>query len=161
MVPLSIIYPKNIKMDGSNPAYITGYGGYASSHKPNFSNRLTVLLEQGVVVAVAHVRGGGEKGESWHQAGMKATKPNTWKDFIACSEYLINQKYTSSSKLIGNGVSMGGVLIGRAITERPDLFAVAIAEVGMTNTLRVETTANGPNQIPEIGTKQIKKMPNI
>ena len=152
MVPLSIIYPKNIKMDGSNPAYITGYGGYASSHKPNFSNRFTVLLEQGVVVAVAHVRGGGEKGESWHQAGMKATKPNTWKDFIACSEYLINQKYTSSSKLIGNGVSMGGVLIGRAITERPDLFAVAIAEVGITNTLRVETTANGPNQIPEIGT---------
>lgn len=152
MVPLSIIYPKNMKMDGSNPAYITGYGGYSSSHKPSFSNRLMVLLEQGAVVAIAHVRGGGEKGESWHQAGMKATKPNTWKDFIACSEYLVNQKYTSPTKLIGNGVSMGGVLIGRAITERPDLFAVAIAEVGMTNTIRSEITANGPNQIPEIGT---------
>lgn len=152
MVPLSIIYHKNIKLNGSNPAYITGYGGYSSSHKPSFSNRFAVLLKQGVVVAIAHVRGGGEKGESWHEAGMKATKPNTWKDFIACSEYLIDQKYTSSSKLIGNGVSMGGVLIGRAITERPDLFAVAVAEVGMTNTIRVETTANGPNQIPEIGT---------
>lgn len=152
MVPLSIIYPKNMKMDGSSPAYITGYGGYGISYEPYFSSRLSVLLEQGVVLAVAHVRGGGEKGEKWHKAGMKATKPNTWKDFIVCAEYLVNQKYTSSSKLIGNGVSAGGILIGRAITERPDLFAVAVAEVGMTNTLRSETTANGPNQIPEIGT---------
>lgn len=151
MVPLSIIYPKNMKMDGSNPAYITGYGGYGFSYEPRFSTRLSVLLEQGVVIAIAHVRGGGEKGENWHKAGMKATKPNTWKDFIACAEYLVNQKYTSSSKLIGNGVSAGGILIGRAITERPDLFAVAIAEVGMTNALRSETTANGPNQIPEVG----------
>jgi prolyl oligopeptidase len=151
MVPLSIIYPKNMKMDGSTPAYITGYGGYGISSTPRFSNRLSVLLEQGVVVAIAHVRGGGEKGENWHKDGMKAKKPNTWKDFIACSEYLVNQKYTSSSKLIGNGVSMGGVLIGRAITERPDLFAVAIAEVGMTNALRSQNSANGDNQIPEIG----------
>lgn len=152
MVPLSIIYPKNMKMDGSSPAYITGYGGYSTSYKPFFSSVLTSLLEQGVVIAIAHVRGGGEKGESWHQSGMKSTKPNTWKDFIACSEYLVNQKYTSPSRLIGNGASMGGVLIGRAITERPDLYEVAIVEVGMTNTLRVELTANGPNQIPEIGT---------
>lgn len=152
MVPLSIIYPKNMKMDGNNPAYITGYGGYGFSYEPRFSARLSVLLEQGVILAVAHVRGGGEKGEKWHQAGMKATKPNTWKDFIACSEYLINQKYTSPSKLIGNGVSAGGILIGRAITERPDLYAVAIPEVGLTNALRTEITANGPNQIPEIGT---------
>lgn len=157
MVPLSIIHPKNIRMDGSTPAYITGYGGYGISYTPRFSNRLSVLLEQGVVIAIAHVRGGGEKGENWHKAGMKSTKPNTWKDFIACAEYLVAQKYTSPSKLIGNGVSMGGVLIGRAITERPDLFAVAIAEVGMTNALRSEITANGPNQIPEIGTLQNKE----
>ncbi|WP_419868560.1 prolyl oligopeptidase family serine peptidase [Chryseobacterium sp. CT-SW4] len=157
MVPLSIIYPKNIKMDGSTPAYITGYGGYGISYEPRFSTRLSVLLEQGVIIAIAHVRGGGEKGEIWHKSGMKANKPNTWKDFIACSEYLINQKYTSSSKLIGNGVSMGGVLIGRAITERPDLYSVAIAEVGMTNALRSETTANGPNQIPEIGSLKNKE----
>lgn len=152
MVPLSIIYPKNLKMDGSHAAYITGYGGYGSSYEPRFIGRLSALLEQGVVIAVAHVRGGGEKGEEWHTAGMKSTKSNTWKDFIACSEYLIDKKFTSPSKLIGNGVSAGGILIGRAITERPDLYAVAIAEVGMTNTLRSETTANGPNQIPEIGT---------
>jgi len=151
MVPLSIIYPKNMKMDGSSPAYITGYGGYGFSYEPRFSTRLSVLLEQGVVLAIAHVRGGGEKGEKWHKGGMKATKPNTWKDFIACSEYLVNQKYASPSKLIGNGGSAGGILIGRAITERPDLYAVAIPEVGMTNTLRSEITANGPNQIPEIG----------
>jgi prolyl oligopeptidase len=154
MVPLSIIYPKNMKMDGTTPAYITGYGGYGISYEPRFSTRLSVLLEQGVILAIAHVRGGGEKGEEWHKAGMKSTKPNTWKDFIACAEYLVNQKYTSPSKLIGNGVSAGGILIGRAITERPDLFAVAIAEVGLTNALRSEITANGPNQIPEIGTLQ-------
>ncbi|MCD9618083.1 prolyl oligopeptidase family serine peptidase [Chryseobacterium gleum] len=151
IVPLSIIYPKNIKMDGSTPAYITGYGGYGISYTPRFSTRLSVLLEQGVVLAVAHVRGGGEKGDKWHRDGMKAKKPNTWKDFIACSEYLVNQKYTSPSKLIGNGASMGGVLIGRAITERPDLYGVAIAEVGMTNVLRSQNSANGANQIPEVG----------
>ncbi|MET3038212.1 prolyl oligopeptidase family serine peptidase [Chryseobacterium sp. NRRL B-14859] len=151
MVPLSIIYPKNMKMDGTTPAYITGYGGYGISSTPRFSGRLSVLLEQGVVLAIAHVRGGGEKGENWHKDGMKAKKPNTWKDFIACSEYLIDQNYTSSSKLIGNGASMGGVLIGRAITERPDLYAVAIAEVGMTNVLRSQNSANGANQIPEVG----------
>ncbi|MCJ7934952.1 MAG: prolyl oligopeptidase family serine peptidase [Chryseobacterium sp.] len=154
MVPLSIIYPKNMKMDGSTPAYITGYGGYGISSIPRFSNRLSVLLEQGVVLAIAHVRGGGEKGENWHKDGMKANKPNTWKDFIACSEYLINQHYTSPSKLIGNGVSMGGILIGRAITERPDLYAVAVAEVGMTNVLRSQNSANGANQIPEVGSLQ-------
>ncbi|MCQ9639938.1 prolyl oligopeptidase family serine peptidase [Chryseobacterium sp. WG14] len=159
MVPLSIIYPKNMKMDGSTPAYITGYGGYGISYTPRFSNKLSVLLEQGVVIAIAHVRGGGEKGENWHTDGMKAKKPNTWKDFIACSEYLVDQKYTSPSKLIGNGASMGGVLIGRAITERPDLFAVAIAEVGMTNVLRSQNSANGANQIPEVGS--LKKAEDI
>ncbi|AZB19901.1 S9 family peptidase [Chryseobacterium indologenes] len=151
MVPLSIIYPKNMKMDGTAPAYITGYGGYGISSVPRFSNKLVVLLEQGVVTAIAHVRGGGEKGENWHQDGMKSKKPNTWKDFIACSQYLVDQKYTSPSKLIGNGASMGGVLIGRAITERPDLYGVAIAEVGMTNVLRSQNSANGANQIPEVG----------
>lgn len=152
MIPLTIMYPKNIKMDGSTPCYITGYGAYGSSDFPYFVGpSLMTLLEQNVVVAIAHVRGGGEKGDKWHKDGMKAKKPNTWKDFIACTEYLINEKYTSKEKLIGNGVSMGGILIGRAITERPDLFKVALIEVGDTNTIRMETTPNGPNQIPEIG----------
>lgn len=152
MIPLSLIYPKNLKLDGSNACYITGYGAYGSSRLPYFLDpSLMALLEQNTVIAVAHVRGGGEKGNEWHKGGMKATKPNTWKDFIACSEYLIKEKYTSSEKLIGNGASMGGVLIGRAITERPDLYKVALIEVGCTNAIRMETTPNGPNQIPEIG----------
>lgn len=152
MIPLSVIYPKNIKMDGSTPCYIEGYGAYGSSRTPYFIGpSLMTLLEQNVVIAIAHVRGGGEKGDEWHKGGMKATKPNTWKDFIACSEYLIKEKYTSPDKLIGNGVSMGGVLIGRAVTARPDLFKVALIEVGCTNAIRMETTPNGPNQIPEIG----------
>jgi len=151
MVPLSIIYPKNIKLDGSSPCYLSGYGAYGNAIQPGFIDAMSAFLEQGCCIAFAHVRGGGEKGEEWHKAGMKATKQNTWKDFIACAEYLVDKKYTSSQKLIGNGMSAGGILIGRAITERPDLFAVAIAEVGMTNTLRSEMTPNGANQIPEIG----------
>lgn len=154
MIPLSIIFPKNIKLDGSHPCYIYGYGGYGIPVQPRFVNQAVVLLEQGVILAYAHVRGGGEKGDSWHKAGQKDTKSNTWKDFISCAEYLVNKKYTSTQKLIGSGRSMGGVLIGRAITERPDLFRVAIVEVGCTNALRSEITANGPNQIPEIGTLQ-------
>lgn len=150
-VPLSILYPKNIKWDGSAPCYLTGYGAYGISYQPGFIDYRAVLLEQGCSIAFAHVRGGGEKGEAWHQAGMKATKPNTWKDFIACAEYLIEEKYTSSEKLIGEGTSAGGILIGRAFTERPDLFAVAISQVGVTNTLRMETSPNGANQIPELG----------
>ncbi|TDW48545.1 oligopeptidase B [Flavobacterium sp. 270] len=152
MIPLSIIFPKDIKLDGSNPCFITGYGAYGISRTPNFIGAsLMTLLEQNTIVAITHIRGGGEKGSQWHKDGMKATKPNTWKDFIACSEYLVREKYTSSEKLIGNGVSMGGVLIGRSITERPDLYKVALVEVGCTNTIRMETTPNGPNQIPEVG----------
>lgn len=157
LVPLSILYPKNIKLDGSTPCYLTGYGAYGVSSQPGFIEMMAILLEQGCSIAFAHTRGGGEKGEEWHQAGMKATKPNTWKDFIACAEYLIDQKYTSPQKLIGEGMSAGGIMIGRAITERPDLFAVAINEVGITNTLRMETTPNGDNQIPEIGSIKIEE----
>ena len=91
-------------------------------------------------------------GKVWHLAGQKSTKPNTWKDFIACAEYLVEAKYTSPAKLAGHGMSAGGILIGRAITERPDLFAAAHIEVGSTDTLRAETTANGPPNIPEFGT---------
>ena len=151
MVPLSIIYPRNVKMDGSNSLYLDGYGSYGVSIFPYFSETTYSLLRQNVIVAVAHVRGGGEKGEVWHKGGYKGTKQNTWKDFIACADYLVDQKYTSKEKLIGSGMSAGGILIGNAVAERPDLFAAIIAEVGCTNMLRMETTPNGPNQIPEFG----------
>jgi prolyl oligopeptidase len=107
--------------------------------------------ERGMVVATCHVRGGGELGETWHEAGRQATKPNTWKDFIACADYLVTHKYTSAQQLVGTGGSAGGILIGRAIEERPELFVGAVALVPMADALRSETTANGVPNIPEFG----------
>jgi prolyl oligopeptidase len=101
---------------------------------------------------VPHVRGGSEKGEEWYKAGYKTTKPNTWKDFNSCAEYLIEKGYTSANKLAGTGTSAGGILISRAITERPDLYAAAICNVGCANAMRLEFTPNGPANIPEFGT---------
>jgi prolyl oligopeptidase len=108
-------------------------------------------FDRGGVLAIAHVRGGGERGEDWHLAGYKLTKPNTWRDTIACAEYLVSEKYTSSAKMGVTGGSAGGITVGRSITERPDLFAAAIAEVGAMNTLRAELSPNGVPNIPEFG----------
>lgn len=152
MVPLSIIYKAGTKLDGSNPTYLTGYGSYGLSRNVSYQPTSLAWLERGGVIAVAHVRGGGELGEEWHLAGQKATKPNTWKDFIACAEYLIARGYTSPQKLAGQGGSAGGILIGRAITERPDLFAGALLDVGALDPLRMEFTTNGVPNIPEFGT---------
>jgi len=110
------------------------------------------VAARGVVLAFAHPRGGGEKGEAWYKAGYKTTKPNTWKDFISCAEYLVRQGYTSPAKLAGTGASAGGILISRAITERPDLFAAAVCNVGCANVMRMEFSANGPANTPEFGT---------
>jgi prolyl oligopeptidase len=151
-VPLSIIHKRGIKLDGSNPTLLTGYGAYGISLDPSFDPINLAWLERGGVLAFAHVRGGGEYGDDWHKAGQKLTKPNTWRDFIACAEYLIDKKYTSPTHLAGKGTSAGGVLIGRAITERPDLFAAAVIEVGFTDALRGELEENGPGEIPEWGT---------
>ena len=152
MIPLSIIYKKGLKKDGSNVCLLDSYGAYGYSMTPYFNVRENSLAVKGVVVAIPHVRGGSEKGEDWYKAGFKTTKPNTWKDFISCAEYLIANGYTSSSKLAGTGTSAGGILISRAITERPDLFAAAICNVGCANALRLEFGANGPVNIPEFGT---------
>lgn len=151
MIPLSIVYQRGLKRDGNNPALLLGYGAYGFPLHPAFNPRALAWLERGGVLAFAHVRGGGEYGREWHTAGQKLTKPNTWKDFIACAEYLIGEKYTSSPRLAGQGRSAGGILIGNAIAERPDLFAAAIINVGVMNPLRFETTANGPPNIPEFG----------
>jgi prolyl oligopeptidase len=151
MVPLSIIHKQGMKLDGSNPCLLMGYGAYGFSFDPFYLQTQYAWYEQGGIFAIAHVRGGGENGEEWRRAGFQETKPNTWKDFIACAEYLIEQKYTSPAKLAGEGVSAGGILIGRAITERPDLFAVAIPRVGCLNQVRFETTPSGVINIPEFG----------
>jgi prolyl oligopeptidase len=152
MLPLTIMYNKNVKKDGNAVCFLTGYGAYGMPNSPYFSYYNLALLNLGVVVAETHVRGGGEKGDSWYRAGFKSTKSNTWKDFIASAEYLIQNKYTSAKHLIGEGTSAGGILIGRAITARPDLFAAAINNVGVTNAMRMENAPNGPNNAQEFGT---------
>lgn len=152
MVPLSIIYRKGLKRDGSAACLMNGYGAYGNSATPAFSRLRLALLNRGVVLAETHPRGGSEKGQVWYKAGYKTTKPNTWKDFIASGEYLVKNGYTSAGKLIGMGTSAGGILIGRAITERPDLFAAAISNVSCSNALRMENSPNGPVNAAEFGT---------
>jgi prolyl oligopeptidase len=139
-------------LDGSNPTVLYGYGAYGDSSDPTFEPNYLAWLERGGVFAYAHVRGGGEYGNDWHTGGQKLTKPNTWRDFIACAEYLVEKKYTSPGRLAGQGISAGGVLIGRAITERPELFAAALIEVGFTDALRGELEESGPGDILEWGT---------
>ena len=151
-VPLSIIHRGDLARDGSRPALLEGYGAYGFTSPMVFSAQRLAWLERGGVIAVAHVRGGGTFGRAWHHAGRRTTKPNTWKDFIACGEHLIAEGYTSSDRLCGHGRSAGGILIGRAVTERPDLFAAAHIGVGCTDMIRFEITANGPPNIPEFGT---------
>jgi len=153
MIPLSIIHRKDLKLDGSASAILEGYGAYGISYTPAFNVRHSIALH-GVVLAYAHVRGGSEKGEAWYKAGYKTTKPNTWKDFISSAEYLVKKGYTSPDKLAGTGTSAGGILISRAVTERPDLFAAAVCNVGVANAMRVEFSPNGPINTPEFGTVQ-------
>ncbi len=151
-IPLSIFYHKDMVKNGKNQVLMDGYGSYGISMKPAMRIHRTLWLLEGGIYAIAHVRGGGEKGSSWHKGGYKSSKPNTWKDFISCAEYLITNQYTSQKNLAVLSGSAGGILIGRAITERPDLFAAAIIEFGSLNMLRSEMRRNGANNIKEFGT---------
>ncbi|HVA33490.1 MAG TPA: prolyl oligopeptidase family serine peptidase, partial [Candidatus Baltobacteraceae bacterium] len=144
LVPLSLVYRKGLKLDGSHPVNLEGYGAYGITEEPYFSTTRVAWMERGGVFAVCHVRGGGWYGDAWHKAGMIATKPHTWQDFIACGQWLIAHKYTSNQHLAGQGTSAGGITIGRAITTRPDIFAAALDVVGVSNALRSEYTPNGP-----------------
>jgi prolyl oligopeptidase len=157
MIPLSAIFKKGTKLDGSHPTLLFGYGAYSITMDPYFSSRFLAWIEQGGIMAVAHVRGGGEYGEEWHQGGMLQNKPNTWRDFIACAEYLIKAGYTSSAKLAGEGGSAGGILIGRAFTERPDLFAAALTNVGLSDMIRDMFSPDGPLNVPEYGDLKTKQ----
>ena len=151
MIPLSIVFKKGIKLDGSHAALLTGYGAYSITIDPYFSTRWLAWLERGGVIAIAHVRGGGEYGEEWHRGGMLENKPNTWRDFIVCAEYLVRNGYTSPSRLGGEGGSAGGILIGRAFTERPDLFAAVLDDVGLSDMIRDMFSPDGPLNVPEYG----------
>jgi prolyl oligopeptidase len=133
-------------------------GGYhhryqgVSSSEFTFNQTFALLANKGVVVCIAHVRGGGEKGSNWHIAGTKQSKPNTWKDFNACADYLVSKGYTSAKHLACEGASAGGILIGRAITERPDLWACAVPDAGVLNIVRYEYSSGGKTQAADFGT---------
>ena len=151
-VPLNIIKPKSIALDGSNPLVLNGYGGYNISLTPRFVSTRKVLLEQGVIYVVANLRGGGEYGEQWHRQGNLTNKQNVFDDFAAVAEHLIERGYTSSKRLAIIGGSNGGLLMGATMTQRPKLMAAVVSLVGIYDMLRVELSPNGSFNIPEFGT---------
>jgi prolyl oligopeptidase len=154
MVPLSLVQDRRVT--GKVYAIIEAYGSYGISELADFSIRRAVAMKNGITYGICHVRGGGELGEQWRLGGKDASKHNTWGDLIACSEYVIAAGITEKSKLFILGGSAGGITMGRALTERPDLFAGVIDLVPAANTLRSEFSPNGPPNIPEFGTVTTK-----
>jgi len=155
-VPLSILRRKGMKLDGANPALLTGYGGFAISTSPSFALKYRLWFDHGGIVAVANLRGGAEFGEAWHDQGRLLKKQNVFDDFIACAEYLIKTKFTSADKLAIEGGSNGGLLMGAALTERPELFRAVVSHVGIYDMLRYETFPNGVFNVTEYGTVKEK-----
>jgi prolyl oligopeptidase len=151
-IPVNILFPKGMKRDGKNPAFVTGYGGYGISMTPTFSAVRHVLLEQGFVYALANLRGGSEYGEAWHRQGNLTHKQNVFDDFTAALHYVIDQKYTSPSHLAIEGGSNGGLLMGAMLTQHPHLMRVVVTHVGIYDMLRSELSANGTFNIAEFGT---------
>lgn len=156
-VPMIITHKKGVELDGTNPTYLYGYGGFNVSLTPSFSTSTVVLLENGGVFAVANLRGGGEYGEEWHEAGMKMNKQNVFDDFIAAAEYLIDSNYTSSEKLAIAGGSNGGLLVGATMTQRPELMAVAFPAVGVLDMLRYHKFTAGAGWHTDYGTADESK----
>ena len=153
MVPMSIVHRRGVRLDGRNPTVLYGYASYGSTEEPFFSTSRLAWLDAGGVFAIANPRGSSVSGQDWYKAGFQASKPNTWRDFIACAEWLVAQKWTSPDRLGILGGSAGGILVGRAMTERPDLFAAVVPAVGVLDMLRAELTPNGVPNIPEFGTR--------
>ncbi|MGY0483868.1 S9 family peptidase [Endobacter medicaginis] len=151
-IPYALIYRKDLRRDGSAPAFIQAYGSYGlTAYPPSFLGRMLALVDAGCVVGFAYVRGGGAYGEPWHKAGQHANKPNTWRDLIDVCETLCRDRWTSPRHLAIGGRSAGGITVGRALTERPDLFAAVIDGVGWSNPLRYVVEQNGYGEEPEWG----------
>lgn len=157
-IPMFIVHKKGLELNGQNPTLLYGYGGFNISLSPSFSTSNILFLENGGVYALANLRGGGEFGESWHEQGMKLKKQNVFDDFIAAAEYLIEAQYTSSEKLAIRGGSNGGLLVGAVMTQRPELFAVALPAVGVLDMLRFHRFTVGKGWIPEYGCADSSKV---
>jgi prolyl oligopeptidase len=151
LIPMTVLHRKGLKLDGSNPTLLDGYGAYGFSETAHFSPSSMAWIEHGGVLAYANVRGSGVYGNDWYKAGFKTTKSNTWKDGVACAQYLIKQGYASPKTLAVMGTSAGGIFVGRTVTTAPELFAAAIFNVGTMDAIRSEETANGITNISEFG----------
>lgn len=156
-VPLTLIMRKGSKLNGSSRTWLTAYGAYGVSTFPNFDPYRLIWLERGGIIAIAHVRGGGELGPDWHESGRLFKKENSVYDFLACADYLIKSGYTNNKKLVASGASAGGIVIGRAITLRPDMFSAVAIDVGILNTVKLDRIPIGPMNFKEFGSPEIAK----
>ncbi len=152
-VPMSIIHKAGVVLDGNNPTLLYGYASYGDTAEPGFSTSRLAWLDAGGVFVVANPRGSGVFGQQWHADGKQASKPNSWLDFIACAEWLVSERWTQPARLAIWGGSAGGILVGMAMNQRPDLFAAVVAAVGALDMVRAETTPNGVPNIPEFGSR--------
>jgi prolyl oligopeptidase len=152
-----LFYKKGTPMDGARPTLLSGYSGFDLTQSPVFSVRFIVFAEHGGVVALANLRGGGEFGEAWHHAGMLQNKQNVFDDFIAAAEYLENNKITNASKLSIYGGSNGGLLVGAAFTQRPELFRAVVCQYPLLDMLRYQKFLDGPYWVPEYGSSDDAK----